>query len=804
MTSSQTRYICIHGHFYQPPRENPWLEAIEIQESAHPWHDWNQRIAEECYTPNAQARILDEQGRISNIFNNYEHISFNFGPTLLTWLETHVPRTYEAILHADLISRKARSGHGNAIAQAYNHLIMPLASERDRISQAVWGIEDFRRRFGRDPEGMWLPETAVDLASLNVLAEHGILFTILSPAQARRFRASAAEEWRDPTSGAFDTTRAYRCVLPGGRAISLFFYDGGISLGIAFQGLLDSGERFKDRLLAAFSLDGTEPRLVGVATDGESYGHHHRFGEMALAYALKRLLEDPSVRLTNFAEFLAVHPPSAEVEIVENSSWSCSHGVGRWEEDCGCRIEAKPGWNRKWRAPLRSALNLLRDRVDPIFVRETAGLLKDPWAARNDYVAVVLDRQGETDRFLSDHTVRALTAEERLRLLSLLELQRNRMLMFTSCGWFFDDISGIETLQILKYAARVLQLAAAYDPALEGDFLEELDPARSNKRPYLSGKDLYLQRVAPQVADLMKVAAHAAISSLFEDQPMEGAFFCYEITVEDSAREVSGERVMLLRLLSIESAVTGERRGFVTAVLHLGGVDFRCSVKESSEVPDYEALKQDLIQCCSLHSATELVRKLDEYFPGDYFTLRDLFVEQRFHLIRALADKTYGDQAIIFENFYNKNRDFAMWITEDDVPLPDTFLAAARFVLNRRFLRELEKLADGFFPDELASVVEEARFWRIDPDMRSAEKLISSRILEMVSDLEKDPADDTVAQEIMRLLDLCEEFEIPTELSLAQIALFKLIGTMWSQGTNRFPAHLQELAERIHVRIEPD
>jgi alpha-amylase/alpha-mannosidase (GH57 family) len=804
MTSTQFRFICIHGHFYQPPRENPWLEAIEIQESAHPWHDWNQRIAEECYTPNTQARILDERGRISRITNNYEYLSFDFGPTLLVWLETHVPRTYEAIVQADLVSRKTRSGHGNAIAQAYNHLIMPLASERDKISQVVWGIEDFRRRFGRDPEGMWLPETAVDLESLNTLVQHGIRFTILAPSQARKFRSSPREKWQDNGSGSFDITRPYLCVLPGGRTISLFFYDGSISLAIAFQRLLDSGEHFKDRLLAAFPADGTKPRLLSVATDGESYGHHHRFGEMALAYTLKRLLEDPSVRLTNFAEFLANNPPSAEVEIVENSSWSCAHGVGRWSEDCGCHIENKPGWNQKWRAPLRHALDLVRDRVDPIYVRESTGLFKDPWAARNDYISVVLDRQAAVDRFLSNHTVHQPAPEERLLALNLLELQRHRMLMYTSCGWFFDDISGIESLQILKYAARVLQLAAPYDPALERDFLAELEPARSNKRPYPSGETLYLQRVKPQVADLAKVAAHAAISSVFEDYPIEGTFFCYEITVDDSTREVSGDRVLLVRRLSLESTITGERHEFVAAVLHLGGVDFRCSVREFSEVQDYEELKRDLIECCSRHSATELVRKLDRYFPGDYFILRDLFVEQRFRIIRSVTDKTYKEQAILFESFYNKNRDFAMWITEDDVPLPDTFLVAARFVVNRRFLRELEKLASGFFPDELASVVEEARFWRINPDMRSAEKLISGRVLEMVHDLEKDPEDDTIAQEIMRLLDLCEEFEIPTELSLAQIALFKLIRSMWSQGTNRFPAHFSELADRIGVRIGPD
>ncbi|MBI5248655.1 MAG: DUF3536 domain-containing protein, partial [Desulfomonile tiedjei] len=366
------KYICIHGHFYQPPRENPWLEEIEIQESAHPFHDWNERVSYECYQPNSQARILDHDGRLRHIINNYDHISFDFGPTLLSWLERHSAETYQAILDADTISAKLRSGHGNAIAQAYNHMIMPLASSRDKLTQILWGIEDFRRRFKRNPEGMWLPEAAADTESMVLLAANGIKFTVLAPSQARRFRPSSKEEWISLAPGSVDPSRPYICRLPKGRSIVVFFYDGPISRAIAFERLLESGEELKDRLLAAFSEKRRWPQLVHIATDGESYGHHHRFGEMALAYALELLMADPGVRITNYGEYMKLHPPTAEVEIIENSSWSCAHGIGRWSEDCGCSVSHRPDWNQKWRAPLRKALDALRERADTLFVEETS------------------------------------------------------------------------------------------------------------------------------------------------------------------------------------------------------------------------------------------------------------------------------------------------------------------------------------------------------------------------------------------------------------------------------------------------
>jgi hypothetical protein len=304
------RFLCIHGHFYQPPRENPWLEEVEIQDSAYPYHDWNRRITAECYSNNTASRILDEEMRITDIVSNYAKISFDMGPTLLQWLQKNSPKTYNAIIEADKLSLKWRSGHGAAMAQAYNHMIMPLASERDKKTQILWGIGDFKHRFGRDPEGMWLPETAVDLATLDLLASLGISYTVLAPHQVHRIRKKGAREWEDVSDAKIDPKVPYICNLPSGRKITLFFYDGPISRAVAFERLLDSGEQFAKRLLEGFSDENGGTQLMHMATDGESYGHHHRFGDMALSYTLDHIESSGLARITNYGEFLEASPPA--------------------------------------------------------------------------------------------------------------------------------------------------------------------------------------------------------------------------------------------------------------------------------------------------------------------------------------------------------------------------------------------------------------------------------------------------------------------------------------------------------------
>ncbi len=480
------RYLCIHGHFYQPPRESPWTQEIEEQPSARPYPNWNERITDECYRPLAERNV-------------YSRVSFDFGPTLLQWLERKQPQVYRAVTQADHESRKRFSNHGSAMAQGYNHMILPLANARDKVTQVVWGIRDFESRFGRKPEGMWLPETAVDTETLDLLAKHGILFTVLAPHQALSVRFLPDGPWKEIGPDGVDPRRAYLASLPSGRTLHLFFYDGGLSRGVAFEGLAVDGALLAARMGEVFTEEPSVARLVHVASDGETYGHHHKGGDRALEEALRRIEAQADVRLTNYGEFLERYPPLHEAKIVENSSWSCPHGVGRWWSDCGCNSGGHSGWNQVWRTPLRNAFDWLRDTLAPLYEREAGALFKDPWAARDRAIDLVLDPGPETRRrFFESQRARPLSEQEEARALKLLDLQHQLLLMYTSCGWFFDDVAGIEAVQVLRYAARAIELAEeAFGRPFEGDFLEILGEARSNDPDKGDGRKIYESLVRP-------------------------------------------------------------------------------------------------------------------------------------------------------------------------------------------------------------------------------------------------------------------------------------------------------------------
>ena len=599
--SQPQRYLCVHGHFYQPPRENPWLETVELQDSATPYHDWNERITSECYAPNGASRIVNQQHQIIRIVNNYARMSFNFGPTLLSWLEDFAPRTYRMIQDADRVSAERYSNHGSALAQVYNHIIMPLASERDARTQIRWGIADFAHRFGRQPEGMWLAETAVSRSVLDLLAQERIKFTILAPHQCLRVRKLSTNNqqpttdnqsaWSDTPDATVDPSQAYLVKLNDGRSIAVFFYDGPASRAIAFEGLLNDGETFGRRLISGFQADkpASEPQLVHVATDGESYGHHHKRGEMALSYALHWIEENNLAQLTNYGEFLEKFPPQWEAEVVDESSWSCSHGVERWRSDCGCN-GGKAGWNQRWRTPLREALDLLRDRTAPLAEAVAAPLLKDLWAARNAYIHVILDRSADNlDRFFAAHATHTLTPQERTTVFELLEFQRHAQLMYTSCGWFFDDISGIETIQIIAYAGRVLQLARKLfsDPVLfgnaasdlEAEFLAILALAKSNNPDIADGAEVYRRFVTAGRLDLESVGAHYAISSMFRSYPDSGQIFCFDVHRRSYDVMTSGRGRFSVGRATLCSRITEECEDICFAVLHLGDQNLSAAVK---------------------------------------------------------------------------------------------------------------------------------------------------------------------------------------------------------------------------------
>ena len=518
-------YLCIHGHFYQPPRENPWLGIIEAQPSARPFHDWNERISRECYGPNGRARVLGDHGRITRLVNNYEYMSFNFGPTLLSWMETKDPETYNRIIEADQASRERLGGHGNALAQVYNHMIMPLANHRDKQTQIRWGKRDFESRFGRPPEGMWLAEAAVDTETLELLVQEGIKFTILSPDQAKAARPFTGSdkkkpEWEEVTGGRIDPRRPYRVFLDksGSRHIDVFFYDGPTSRAVAFERLLSSGSNFLTRLKLAAGAETNAPRLVNLGTDGESYGHHFQFGEMALAWIFDHLEKNGPLEPINYGAFLEMYPPEYEVQIVENSSWSCAHGIERWRSNCGCCASCQEGWNQAWRSPLRKGLDRLRDEIIPIFEEQGGKLFQDPWAVRDDYISVLLDPQEETRReFIKRHAARDLNQEEITAAARLLESQVMSMYMFTSCGWFFDDLAGLEPVQNLKYAARAIDLVKHWSRVdLEAGLLEYLTQARSNRPSQGTGANIYNRTVLKSRFRPVEAAAHFAIQTVVE------------------------------------------------------------------------------------------------------------------------------------------------------------------------------------------------------------------------------------------------------------------------------------------------
>jgi len=494
--------LIIHGHFYQPPRENPWTDEVPVEPSAAPYHDWNERIHSESYGPNGFAHLGNE------VINNYRNISFNFGPTLLSWLDKHQPRTYQRILDADRESAATRGGHGNAIAQAYGHAILPLCNQRDRLTQLLWGIDDFRFRFQREPASVWLPETAANDATMSLLIELGLRYVILAPEQAGRIRLRPNDKWVDVSPGAIDTGQAYRYRHQdgSGRSIAVFFYDGGLARAIAFERALTSSRGLVDRFVHA----GHGAKLVNIATDGETYGHHFKFGDLCLAHALELEAKQAGFWITNYAEFLDHHSPEIEVELShgpfgEGSSWSCAHGVGRWIRDCGCHTGGEAGWNQSWRAPLRAALDFLRDNAAKHFELAGAALLRDVWQARNEYVRVLLEVESLND-FLKRHQRRTFSDDEHERVEMLLEIQKSSLLMFTSCGWFFSDLGGIETIQIMRYAARLIELQEKLGiETPKNTFLEMLAEAKSNDPANGNGAEIFAKLLVRNQLSLRSV-----------------------------------------------------------------------------------------------------------------------------------------------------------------------------------------------------------------------------------------------------------------------------------------------------------
>ncbi len=686
------KFICIHGHFYQPPRENPWLEAVELQDSAFPYHDWNERITAECYAPNAHARLLDGDGRIERIVNNYSRISFNFGPTVLSWMKEKAPEIHQAIVDADYESRQRFSGHGSAIAQCYNHMIMPLANRRDKYTQVLWGIKDFESRFGRPPEGMWLPECAVDNESLEVMAELGIKFTILSPFQASRIRALGNGEWQDVNGGGIDPSMPYLIKLPAGRSIAVFFYDAPVSQAVAFERLLVNGEQFANKLVNAFNDDRDWNQLVHIATDGESYGHHFCHGDMALAYALNFIQTRQLARLTIYGEHLVHNPPAHEVEVHQSSAWSCSHGVDRWRAHCGCNSGGHPGWNQHWREPLRQAMDWLRDQLAPRYEAAARQYLKDPWAARDAYISVILDRSPENiSHFFIEQATRELNEADQVSALRLLEMQRHAMLMFTSCGWFFDEISGIETVQAIQYAARALQLFHDLTGEdLEPGYLEMLAQAKSAIPEHGDGRQVYEKFVKPAITTRETVAAHYAVNSLFESYPETARIYSFSVLQKDRQLFTAGRARLAIGMIEVRFEVTRSVDQLIYGVLHLGDHNLTCGVRQDGHPEAYAALIKENQDAFERGDFPDLIRLMDRHFGQAHYSLKSLFRDEQRKVLNQILATTRDEIHNTYRHISDQYTPLMRFLTDLRVPPPQALQLAFELVLNAELCRQFE------------------------------------------------------------------------------------------------------------------
>jgi alpha-amylase/alpha-mannosidase (GH57 family) len=771
--ANSKRYVCIHGHFYQPPRENPWLEAVELQDTAAPFHDWNERINFECYAPNAAARILNSEQRIVDIVNNYTRISFNFGPTLLSWMEQADPETYARILQADLDSQSLFGGHGSALAQAHSHLILPLCNRRDKETQVAWGKADFEHRFGRSPEGMWLAETAADTETLEVLAEQGIKFTVLAPRQAKAIRKIGTEEWQQLEHAAVETRRPYLCRLPSGKSIALFFYHGGIAQGVAFEGLLNNGSAFANRFAGAFDHDAAEPQLVHIATDGESYGHHHRHGEMALAACLKHIEDHEMATITNYGQYLELFPPEYEVEIHENSSWSCVHGVERWRSNCGCCTGGRPNWTQDWRKPLRDQLNWLRDELIPIYEAGTKPLLKDPWTARDEYIQVLLDRTPErVDAFIARHTRRKLKAGEETQLLRLLEMQRHAMLMFTSCGWFFDEVSGIETNQILQYANRAIYYAAQVsDARLHNDFIARLKTIPSNV--FENAAESYRLHVEPARVDLVRVGMHYAASSIFEEYPEHLEFFNYIAESEVFYRLSAGKQRLALGRTTVQSKTTRSEKHFSFAVLYLGQQHIIGNISLDMGRERFDEMADKARQAFRSTDLGEVIGLIQQYFGQERFSIQQLFRDEKREILLQITESSQTQVEKALRDIYEDNYQLMTGMAMSDIPVPAYYRSALEFVLNHDLLQVFEN--GDLNPRRLRSLYAEFRRWNIRlTDEQAFQLVVEERVFRELQRLEQEEADLDQLHTLIRVLETVEQLDINMEYWQSQNLYFSL------------------------------
>jgi alpha-amylase/alpha-mannosidase (GH57 family) len=825
-------FVAIHGHFYQPPRENPWLEIIETEESAHPFHDWNERIALECYRPNAHARVLDGKGKILEIINNYSSISFNFGPTLLPWQEQRFPSVYEKVLQADREGMR-RFGHGNAMAQVYNHIIMPLANDRDKETEVLWGTADFEKRFHRKPEALWLPETAVNYATLRTLVKYGMRYLILSPFQASRARSFGGRKWSDVSQGRIDTTRPYRCFIKDASGkkildqfIDIFFYNGTISKEIAFGDLLKDGNALCDRFSQFYQESKEKPQLIHVATDGETYGHHMKFGEMALAYALAKGFPARGFELINYAAFLKRFPPVHEVEIDEGpkgegTSWSCTHGVGRWKENCGCSTGGEPGWNQEWRRPLREALDLLRDELSRVFEREGKEIFQDVWQARNGYIEVILNRSPERVKsFFEQYGAKGLDEKGTLKGLKLLEMQRHLLQMYTSCGWFFVDLAGIETVIILQHASRAIQLAAEWTgEEIEKTFVRNLSEARSNVPEMGKGDQVYERLVKPKWVTPEKVVNHFAITSLLDSGDGEKKVFSYRVEKIHYEKMEKEENLLVIGQVRVTSEIIPEPKEFFFGLIPSKKEVFRTWVLEKKEGLDFSAIKEKGQEGLG-KGEEEMTKVLTSLLGNLVLTMRDTFKEERQAIFQKIIQREFDEHCHIYADLFDRTKQAVEALSREGLQIPYEIRVAAEVTLSDRLFQEINELKSDFKGatkrEEIDRIVEEAKEHGYHLRKEKSLWALNELLMDRMNGLQKHKGPDLsrqseLAEEVLTLLDLAKKWDLEISLQEAQNSMSQIleecVGGLekcwWENGTPKlFSPNLITLAEKMGFNVE--
>ncbi|HAX98647.1 MAG TPA: glycoside hydrolase, partial [Candidatus Atribacteria bacterium] len=719
-----------------------------------------------------------------DIVNNFSKISFNFGPILLSWLEKHNAEVYAAILEADKKSQEVFSGHGSALAQAYNHIIMPLANRQDKQTQVIWGIRDFEHRFKRRPEGMWLPETAVDVETLEILAEQEIRFTILAPRQAQQVKSIEKNEWHTVEGSKIDPKQPYLCCLPSGRHIVIFFYDGPIAQELAFSNLLENGEHFARRLTSAFNHDDNAPQLVHIATDGETYGHHHRYGDMALAYALYFIELNNLARLTVYGEYLEKYPPDQEIKIFENSSWSCIHGIERWQKDCGCNSGMHSEWNQQWRAPLRGAMDWLKDNLIPIYEEFLEPIVRDPWKLRDNYIALILDRSSENiDRFLQEHAKQPLSHEEKIRILKLLEMQRHAMLMYTSCGWFFDEISGIETVQILCYAARALQLAEELSQiSLEEVYQSLLEKAPSNLKNFEHGGKVYELLVKPAVLDLLRAGVHYVVSSLFRDYPESINIYTYQTQRQFFEKMEVGKQKLAIGKSFLQSSITREEYAISFAALHLGDQNLISGAREFMGNEAFSGMHREIKESFSKGEISEVILLIDKHFKNHSYSLWHLFRDEQREIFNQLFTLTLKDVESSFRQLYENHYPMMQAVEGLNITLPRYFKGILDFVIDLDINREIEtEEPDG---ERLQKLVEEVKRWSLEIDVCRLSLIVSQKVNASMEKLATSPHQIELLGSLINLLKIVNLLDLTLNLWKAQNVYF-IIGKNMLEAMSR-------------------